>query len=224
MRIATFGCGNMARYLGASFAQLGHDVFFGSRDKVKAIAIAGEIGLGALGGTNAEAAEFGSVIIHTVRLSPKTFLPPTMFLDGKIIVELNNREMPKDRVMGPPQIPSLADLTQADYPYAHVIKAFNTFAQETLDHPPHELAPYRVATFLAGNNPSAKRVVADLARELGLVPVDVGPLAQSWMLEAAGDLIRAIMLHAGVGYTASFSIPVLPETGERLGGRRPGVY
>ena len=222
MRVATFGTGNMARTLGGALAEAGHEVFFGSREAARGAAAAGDIGRGTRGGSNAEAAGFGAVILHTVRQPPTAFLADVAPLAGKVLVDLNNRDFPRD-LTADPSPESLAEAVARAVPAARVVKAFNTQAQEAFDHPPADLRRHNVATFLAGDDPVAKATVAELARSLGLVPVDLGPLAFARVAESAADLIRAVM-GGGAGPGAVFSLPTLPPAPPRFGGRRHGGY
>ena len=63
MKIGIMGTGNMGRALGLRWARIGHDVFFGSRDRARAEAVAAEGGKKARGGNFDEAAAFGEVVL-----------------------------------------------------------------------------------------------------------------------------------------------------------------
>ena len=62
MKISFLGYGNMAAALGARWAGR-HDLFVGGRDAAKAKALAEKFGHGARSGSEAEAAEFGEVVV-----------------------------------------------------------------------------------------------------------------------------------------------------------------
>ncbi|MEM9116188.1 MAG: NAD(P)-binding domain-containing protein, partial [Myxococcota bacterium] len=223
MKISTLGTGNMARNVAGRWAEAGHAVFFGSRDPDKARSVAAEVGYSADGGSNQEAAEFGQVVLHTVRMPPSAFLERPAALEGKILIDLNNRDFPRPAPWQELH-PSLAEAVQEAHPSTRVVKGFNTMAMEIFDHEPAQLKELGVSAFLAGNDEDAIDVVSELARQLGLEPVAVGDLGQAWLLEAQADFIRSIMF-SGAGAMATVSTRILPAApSTRFGGRRQGAY
>ena len=81
MKISIIGSGNMGRSLGILWAELGHQVFFGSRSEEKGKATADFAKNGTSGGTNEEAAvllEMFCFIRQEVFIQ-KTFLPQLKF-------------------------------------------------------------------------------------------------------------------------------------------------
>ncbi|MDJ0723388.1 MAG: NAD(P)-binding domain-containing protein [Desulfobacterales bacterium] len=222
MQIGILGSGNMGRTLGSAWAGAGHAVFFGSRDPEKGKSLAETVGHGSTGGANDEAVEFGEVVFQTVRSLPSAFLKHPHRLCGKVLVDCNNRPVPEDLVFGPPPIPSFAERLADDVAGVEVVKALNTMAQEIFDHPPQKLREYRIACFLAGDD-AAKAKVAELVSTLGLAPVDCGPLGNAWMLEAAGDLIRHVII-SGKRWYATFGIAEPPAAPSRFGGRKETAY
>lgn len=222
MRIATLGCGEVARILGGAWADLGHEVYFGSRDPEKAWGLAREIGRGTRGGSNVDAAAFGEVILHTVRQVPSSFLPVTSVLATKIIIDCTNRDQP--RPFGEPasQLPSLAEAVQADVPAARVVKALNHLPPDLFEHTPEAVGKMNVAAPFCGDEASAKLVVEALLEQLGLRPVDCGPLAASAMLEAHGELVRTVAM-SSPGRVLALSPSDLPLAAPRFGSRRAVV-
>ncbi len=223
MKIAALGTGNMARNLLGRWAEAGHEVFFGSRDPAKARAVAAEIGHGAGGGSNDEAAAFADVVVLSARIPPRDFLSTPEVLDGKVVIDLNNHDFPRAQPVES-LVPSLAEKVQAAHPKARVVKAFNTMAMEVFDHTPNDLRSHGVSAFLAGDDEQAVRQVSTLAAELGLAPVFMGGLDTSWLLEAQGDFIRTLIFKnadpMATVSTRSIPSPAAP----RFGGRRKGAY
>lgn len=220
MKIGIFGSGNMGRVLGGAWAELGHEVFFGSRDPAKAQQLASEIGRGTRGGSNDEAARFAETVLHTTRNLPSSFLASVAPLAGKVVIDVNNREIPPNFRF--PQMPerSFAQQLQEDVGDGLVVKAFNTIAQELWDHPPEELARHNIACFLAGDSDRAKAVTTALVRQTGLAPIDCGGLVHSWMLEAAADLVRLLIMDRKMGPWTTLSVTTVPKAAPRFGGRR----
>lgn len=222
MKLSFLGCGNMSRVIAGSLADLGHEVFLGSRSEEKSRAIAQEIGFLARGGTNDEAATFGEVIFHSVRKVPSSFLNSVEPLEGKILVDLNNRDFPRE-YNGAELLESLAVSVQKDVPKANVVKALNNQAMEALFPRPAELRKAGIQSFIAGDSPEAKAVISGLLTELGLQPVDFGPLKNAWLLEAQADILRTYMFATG-NFLATPGFLLSPEAHTRFGQRRTGEY
>lgn len=224
MKIGIVGSGNMGRSLGILWAEQGHEVFFGSRESEKGKSIAEFAGHETKGGTNDEASEFGEVIFYAVRdVMPSSVLSSTDILSNKVVIDCNNREIPEGYAFEPILGESLAEKLQADVPNAHVVKAFNTFAQEVFELSPEPLKQYHVSCFICSDNEQAKKTIMSLAQEIGFSPVDCGVLRSARMLEATGDFIRFMIGGMKLGSYATISVNVLPEAKEqRLGGRDPG--
>ena len=66
MNIGIIGIGKVARELGQRWTSKGHVVFFGSCDPDKAIVLGHLLGMMASGGTIAQAAKFGRVVLLAV--------------------------------------------------------------------------------------------------------------------------------------------------------------
>ncbi|WP_394827683.1 NADPH-dependent F420 reductase [Pendulispora albinea] len=221
MRIGIIGSGNMGRTLGLLWAAAGHEVFFGARNLEDAQAAAARSSRSVGHGSNDEAASFGEVALWTVRdVNASEVLNRPTALDGKIVIDPNNGPLPADFTLGPgPGLLSHAERLAVELPRARVIKAFNTAAQEIFNHSPPTLRAHRVSAFLAGDDVGAKRVVAKLAEDMGLVPVDAGPLRAAGMLEGLGDFIRYMMGVDHRGPYTTISVEVLPAASSRFGGR-----
>ena len=221
MKIGILGSGNMGRSLGALWAEHGHEVFFGSRTADKGQAVAAQVGLNTQGGTNDEAAAFGEVLLYTIRgVDPAVVLSTTAVLDGKVLIDCNNFDIPEGFAYEPIAY-SLAETLADQAPNANVVKAFNTMAQEVFELSPQPLAQYAVSVFLAGDDVAAKQMVAQLAEAIGFQPVDCGPLRQARLLEGLGDFIRLMIIQQGLGAYATLSVNVLPAAEQaRLGGRQ----
>ena len=231
MKIGIVGSGNMGRTLGCAWAVLGHDVFFGARDPQSALDAAklsrDPGATGGQSGSNREAAAFGEVVFY----SPRDVAPPDVIgadlsvLDGKVVIDPNNWPVPEGMFDFAPIEQSLAEKLQAALPSARVVKCFNTMAQELFEMPIAELRAKEVSAFIATDDEQARNTVARLASELGLAPVDMGPLRNARIVEPMGDVIRYLILGAGLGPWATLKVDVLAahETG-RFGGRRASAW
>ncbi|MFB2898271.1 NADPH-dependent F420 reductase [Aerosakkonemataceae cyanobacterium BLCC-F50] len=222
MKIGFWGSGNMARVLGGAWAVAGHQVVFGSRDREKSRSIAEEIGFNATGGTNDEVAESCEVIVSTIRAVPSSFITSTSSLVGKIIIDLNNRDFPRE--YKPEEfLHSLAEATQKDVPSARVIKALNNHAMEVFNSDAAALKKAGVQSFIAGDDEQAKQITSQLLNDLGLKPVDFGSLSNAWLLEVQADILRTYMFATG-NFLATPGFIEAPKAEPRFGERRKGTY
>jgi predicted dinucleotide-binding enzyme len=127
-----------------------------------------------------EAAAGGDVVVVTIPLKAYRDVPAAE-LAGKIVIDTNNYYPTRDG-----RIPELEDgsTTSSELLAAHlggakVVKAFNTILfthLATQGQPPG--TPDRRALPIAGDDPDAKRVVAQLIDQFGFDVVDAGPLAE----------------------------------------------
>ena len=236
MKIGIIGTGNMGRSLGLLFAEQGHDVVFGARTPETAAAAAALAPRGARPGSNDDAAEHGEVVLYTLRdVPPGEVLTRADALSGKIVIDCNNRPGPKPAELPggsakkyglaeAPNGPALAERLAAALPGSHVVKAFNTVAQELLELAPDPLRGLHATMILCGDHEASIEVVSALVRALGFVPVVIGPLSNAWLVEALGDVIRIVMGTEGHGPTTAFSLVDGPTaTAPRLGGRAAGL-
>ncbi len=213
MRIGIIGTGNMGRAIGVRLAQLGHDVLFGSREPRQGQEAASLAGHGARAGTNDDAARHGQVLVWTIRdPNPASVLSDPAVLDGKAVVNINNRDYASEVQGGAWFGQAIAEAFQAHAPGAHVIKALNVVAMETLDTSPEKLRAAGAQVFVAGDNMDAKQVVSGLLNELGFEAVDLGtgPVAMR-AAEALGDAIRLLMIGAKMGGRANLQVRLLPD-------------
>jgi 8-hydroxy-5-deazaflavin:NADPH oxidoreductase len=221
MKIGIIGSGNMGRSLGILWAEQGHEVFFGARTPEKGQEVAAVTGHKTQGGSNDEAAAFGSVLLYTARgVNPAEVFASVSVLDGKILIDCNNQEIPENFEY-PAITRSLAEKLAAEVPKAWVVKAFNTMAQELFELAPDPLKSYNISVFIAGDDASAKQTVMQLATEIGFQAINCGELRHARLIESAGDLIRLLMIQQQMGSTATISVHSLPPAQtQRLGGRQ----
>ncbi len=221
MKIGILGSGNMGRSLGILWAEQKHEVFFGSRTAEKGKAVAESAGNNTQGGTNDEAAGFGDVLLYTIRgVNPAEVLTSIDVLDGKILIDCNNYEIPENFAYQAINY-SLAEKLAEQVPKARVVKAFNTMAQEVFELSPQPLKKYKVSVFVAGDDENARKIVMSLAADIGFAPVDCGELRFSRLLEGLGDFIRYLIIGQKLGSYTTISLETLPAAqNQRLGGRQ----
>ena len=107
-------------------------------------------------------------------------------LSGKVVVDISNPlNETFDGLVVPPDGSAAHELAKLAGD-ARVVKAFNTTFAPTLVA--GEVAGQPLDVLIAGDDEDAKATVAQLARDGGLNPVDVGPLARARELESLGLL------------------------------------
>jgi predicted dinucleotide-binding enzyme len=221
MKIGIIGSGNMGRSLGILWAEQGQQVFFGARTVEKGQEVANFAGRGTQGGTNDQAADFGDVLLYSVRgVDPAEVLSSTAVLGGKILIDPNNSTIPEGFAYEP-IAKSLAETLAEQVPQAIVVKAFNTMAQEVFELAPEPLRDYNVSVFVASDDAAARQTVMQLAEEIGFKAIDSGALRNARMIETIGDFIRFMIIGQQQGGYATISVNTLPAaTAQRLGGRQ----
>ena len=199
--IALIGTGNVGSALGQRFAEAGHEIVYGSRDPAAADvrALVEATGHGAAATTPAQAAARSDIVVLAVPWSAAEDVVRGLGdLRGKIIVDPTNpRLMASDGFADYPIEGSLAERIARLAPGAHVVKAFNTLGSETMLDP--DVAEHPVTIPLVGDDRAAKARVAALAREIGLEPVDVGPLRHARIVEGL-HYLRANALGGRINY------------------------
>ena len=201
MKIGVIGTGHMGSTLGRLWAEKDHQVFFGSRQPQKAQALAGQVGHGAQGGSVRQAVEFGEVLLLGVPWKAAQEIIQSMGnMDGKVLIEIINGVEEKGPALG--HTTSIAEQIAAWAPGARVVNAFNSVHYETLLDP--MINGQSATLFYCGDDPAAKATLAQLGAELGLEPVDCGPLWMARQLEPLAFLWIYLAYTAGQGPQTAF--------------------
>jgi len=91
MKIGIIGTGSMGKGLGKIWAEKNHEIMFGSRDPVNAEKLANSFGTNILGGTYADAAQFGEVVVLAVPWSAaQESIQAVGDLNEKIVIDCTN--------------------------------------------------------------------------------------------------------------------------------------
>jgi predicted dinucleotide-binding enzyme len=197
MKIGMIGTGKMGGTLGKLWAEKGHQVFFGSRQPQKVQELAAQVGHGAQGGSVAQAAAYGEVLLLGVPWKAAQETVQSMGnVDGKVLIEIvNGVDMQKGPALG--FTTSIAEQIAAWAPGARVVNAFNSVHWETLLEP--DFDGQSATLFYCGDDAAAKTITAQLGAEIGLDPVDCGPLWMARQLEPVGFLWIYLAYVAGQG-------------------------
>jgi predicted dinucleotide-binding enzyme len=189
MKIGMLGTGDVGKALGKGFVGLGHEVKMGSRDGAnpKMQAWAKEVGRKASGGTFAEAARFGEVIVLATLWSgtePALRLAGFESFAGKVVLDATN-----PLAFAPGKPPALAightdsggEQVQRWLSKARVVKAFNTVGHAHMVKPEFPGGPPDM--FIAGNDAQAKDVASGICRDFGWGVIDCGGIEAARLLE-----------------------------------------
>lgn len=174
VRIGVVGTGSVGSTLGRRWAEAGHGVRFGTRDPDRRDVrdLVGSIDGDAAAVSVAEASD-ADVLVLAV---PARAVEPTLSgvdVSGVLVDPTNDYPEPGSE----PGVERAARLA----PEARVVKAFNTVGAEVMADP--VLDGVAATMPLAGDDPGAKALVADLARDLGFEPLDVGDRSAAVHLE-----------------------------------------
>ncbi len=181
------GAGNIGRNLSLALLARGHQVVIANSQGPQTLtALVEDLGPGARAATAEEAAAAGQYAVVAIPL-PATQAVPVAPLTGKIVIDTCNYF--PDRLGHVTRIDdgtiTVPGLLQEHLPLSKVVRAFNHIDAGKI---PTDGTPAgtrdRRALGLAGDDVSARTFVAGLYDELGFDAVDLGPLAESWRLDA----------------------------------------
>lgn len=105
--------------------------------------------------------------------------------DGKVLIDVSNALTP-DYQWALGYSTSGAEELQKKAPQARVVKAFNMVFAAHMDT--GRVKDQQLTAFAAGDDADAKRLVLELARDIGFDAVDAGPLRNARLLEPLGFL------------------------------------
>ena len=214
MRFAVLGTGVVGATIATKLVSLGHEVMMGARDAAnqRAAAWVTQTGAGAFGGTFADAAGFGGVVVNaTAGMYSLDALRScgADLLAGKVVVDVSN---PLDFSAGfPPRLTNFGDDStgeqiQRAFPGTRVVKTLNTVNCDVMVTP--GLAPGG-NVFVSGDDPGAKREVRGLLRSFGWPDndiVDIGDITSARGAEAYVLFWVRLMQAEG---TARFNIRIV---------------
>ncbi len=184
--IAVIGTGDLGDSFGPRLAELGYTIVYGSRtpDSERVEALVATTGIGASASTQREAAQQADIVILAVPWpAMETVAQSLGNLDGKIVIDVSMPWTQGDD--GYPEVrveTSSAELIQKWNPGAKVVKGLGTMGSTIIDDP--MTAGGLITIPVASDHRDAKERVAGIIAELGLDPVDFGPLRMARVIEA----------------------------------------
>lgn len=183
--IAIIGTGSVGSSLGPRFADIGHTVVYGTRtpDREDVQTLVKATANDASATSPAAAAQQADIVLLAI---PWTVAEEVLVslgdLSGKIVIDpINPRVVDEDGVRDYPSHISNAERLQALAPRSSVVKAFSSISADTMRDP--GLVDHPITIPLVGNDPEAKRTVADICHELGFETIDFGHVRYAHIIE-----------------------------------------
>jgi 8-hydroxy-5-deazaflavin:NADPH oxidoreductase len=195
MRVGILGSGLMGGKLGTLFARAGHEVVFSyARSEQKLKRLAREAQANARAGTPGEAARDADALLLAVHWSRVgEVLKQAGDVSGKVIVTCSLPLNADDTELVVAHASSGAEALAEMAPRARVVCAFNTIPSEVLfgvfEAKGKITAPSLV---YCGDDRIGKRVAAELIRDVGFDPMDVGPLRMARCTEPFAMLVAQL--------------------------------
>ncbi len=186
MIIGFIGSGNIGSTLARLAVGAGHEVVMSNSRGPETLAdLVAELGPQVSAGTAAEAAAAGEVVVVTIPLHRYREVPAGP-LAGKVVIDTDNYYPERDGWI--PELDAAStttsELLAAHLPASRVVKAFNNIYYVDLAGQGQPAGTEgRRALPIAGDDPAAKTVVADVVESFGFDVVDAGPLAEGARFE-----------------------------------------
>ncbi len=209
MNITIIGTGKMARGLGARLLESGHHVTLVGHTPGKAEALVAELKDRSNKGSISVAIPGtlpGEIVILAVYY-PVVASVVHQYLEllpGKILVDITNpidfqkMDMIVSDGSAAEEIARMAPVS------TRVVKAFNTVFAKLLMDGKADCGP--VDVFIAGDDADAKATIAQLTQDIGLHPIDVGPLKRARQIEEMELLHMAIQSSSNLGFKSAIKI------------------
>lgn len=180
LKIGLVGSGRLGGTVGSLWVKAGHPVLFSSRHPETLKDMVSELGPLARAGTPQEAASFGDVVMIAVpygALQVGRDLAPA--LKDKVVLDACNAVASRDgAIVEEVKADGIGITSQKYFPGARLVRAFNTLGSAVLKREANRPEP-KLAIPLAGDDPAALKIAADLVRDAGFEPVIVGALSRA---------------------------------------------
>jgi len=184
--IGLIGAGHIGSQLARLSVQHGYDVVVSNSRRPDTLTdLVRELGPHARAGTSLEAAEAGDIVVVTIPLKNIGDVPVAP-LAGKVVIDTNNYYPQRDGHIAEldDEKTTTSELLQRHLPDSKVVKAFNHLYAAALTTDGQAAGTHtRRALAISGNDPDAKRLVAQLIDQFGFDVVDLGPLGESWRIQ-----------------------------------------
>ncbi len=200
MRITILGAGNIGLAAGTKWKAKGHEITFGVRDPQSQKAW-NAINIGAKVTTFQESMLDAEVVLVAIPfgVADEVLKSIDVEWEGKIIIDATN---PISVSTEP--FESALEAIGAWTGNADVVKAFNTTGVGNMMNPEYD--GKAIETFICGDEIESKKVVTQLAMDLGFRVVDVGGSENAVLLENLAKLWVTMAYKLGKGPNFAFTI------------------
>jgi 8-hydroxy-5-deazaflavin:NADPH oxidoreductase len=201
MKIAVLGAGNVGGTLGKAFASVGHGIFFGvpnPKDEKNKKLIESIAPNGASVGSVSDAVRSAElVVLATPWNVTRAALQSAGKLTDKIVVDCTNplKEDLSGLVIG--HTTSSAEQVAQWAVGAKVCKAFNQTGFQNMANP--KFSSGNAVMFVCGDDSSSKKIVLQLAEQIGFESIDAGGLSVARLLEPLAMLWIHLAYKANMG-------------------------
>ncbi|MEO1184591.1 MAG: NAD(P)-binding domain-containing protein [Cyanobacteria bacterium J06636_27] len=204
MKIGFIGYGSMAEALASKWVDK-HSIFIGGRNLEKAEILAKKLGKNIEFGTEAQAADFGEIIVlatrHEVVFEAINAAGGSDALAGKVLLDINNPVETSDFLAKSYDGVSLSEKIAEAVPNAHVVKAFNMCQAKVWEMKSPVFDGRNLVVMYCGDNNQAKEKVAVLIKDVGCEAQDIGDLKYARMLEPAAAIVIKLLFSGHNPYT-----------------------
>jgi len=205
MKVAIVGTGNIGTGLARVLVKTDNDVVVADRgDGSEAVKKLAAQDVNVKGADVATAVKEADLVILATYYNAAAEIARQADFFGKIVVDVSNPVTADFSALQLGHTSSAAEEIARLLPGAKVVKAFNTiFAQHYATG--LQIGGKRLQTFIAGDYEEARARVKQLAEEIGLEPVEAGPLANARYLEPLG------FLNIQFGYVLGHGTTIAPQ-------------
>jgi 8-hydroxy-5-deazaflavin:NADPH oxidoreductase len=185
--IGIIGSGHVGSNLAQAAIAHGYEVLLSNSQGPETLSdLVKDLGPHARAATPAEAAAAGDFAIVAIPITTIDQVPVEP-LAGKVVIATVNYFPQRDGHF--PEIDNgmttVPGLLQAHLPTSRVVRAFSMINAAEMSGDGHpEGDPKRRALALAGDDPAAKQLVANVYNEFGFDALDIGGLDESWRVDA----------------------------------------
>lgn len=214
MKVGILGSGLMGAKLGTLFARAGHEVVFSyARSREKLERLAREAKGKARAGTPAEAVKGADAILLAVHwLRVDDVLTQAGDFAGRTVITCSLPMNEEDTELVVAHTSSGAEELARKIPKAKIVSAFGTVPSEVLfDVFKGRRKRQRPSLLYCGEHAPAKRVAAELIRDVGFDPVDAGPLRMARYLEPFTMLIARLAYEQSDNPALAYRFTYYPE-------------
>ena len=173
-KIGIIGSGNVGGTLGILWAKAGDDVVFASRHPEELKDLAAQAGPHAKTGTPGEAIAGADVVVIAVpyKVFPEMAKANAAAMKGKVVFDTSNAVAARDgAIVDEVRAKGIGAYSAALLPDTHLVRGFNAISYKNMASDGNKPDPIGIP--LAGDDPKALDVGADLVRQAGFMPVVV---------------------------------------------------